>query len=182
VYEARDWAHGTFIGATLGSETTAAATGTVGIVRRDPMAMLPFCGYDMAAYFGHWLDVGAGLKRPPRIFGVNWFRTAGDGRYLWPGFGDNLRVLQWILDRCEGRGAARETPIGHVPAAGGIDVNGLGVSDADMRELLRVDPAEWAREADAQRVFFEMFEDRLPAALRQQHARLQERLKVSVNA
>ena len=119
VYEARSWQHGTFLGATLSSETTAAATGKVGVLRRDPMAMLPFCGYNMADYWGHWLDVGRALTRPPRIFRVNWFRTGEDGKFLWPGFGDNLRVLKWILERCEGGGAAVETPIGLVPDSRG---------------------------------------------------------------
>ena len=122
VYEARNWQHGTFLGATLSSETTAAATGKVGVLRRDPMAMLPFCGYNMGDYFEHWLEVGrdAGARRR-EIFRVNWFRTGDDGKFLWPGFGDNLRVLKWILERCEGDGEAVETPIGFVPTPDAID-------------------------------------------------------------
>ena len=131
VYEARNWQHGTFLGATLSSETTAAATGKVGVLRRDPMAMLPFCGYNMADYWGHWLDVGRGLTRPPRIFRVNWFRTGEDGKFLWPGFGDNLRVLKWILERCDGGGAAVETPIGLVPTPDALDRNGLRLLSRD---------------------------------------------------
>src|SRR5262245_22369998 len=136
VYQSFDWRHGTFLGATLSSETTAAATGQVGVVRRDPFAMLPFCGYNMADYFGHWLDIGSQLSDPPRIFRVNWFRRGSDGRFLWPGFGENLRVLQWILDRAEGRGEARETPIGWLPLASGLDLEGLGLSGRDTQELL----------------------------------------------
>ena len=124
VYEARNWQHGTFLGATLSSETTAAATGKVGVLRRDPMAMLPFCGYNMGDYFQHWLDVGASLAKPPRVFRVNWFRTGDDGKFLWPGFGDNMRVLQWVLERCDGSGAAIETPIGYLPTMDAIDKRG----------------------------------------------------------
>ena len=128
VYESRDWQHGVFLGATLASETTAAVSGKVGVLRRDPMAMLAFCGYNMGDYFQHWIDVGRKLKSPPRIFRVNWFRTDERGKFIWPGFGDNLRVLQWILDRCEGKGKAVDTPVGIVPALDGIDRRGLDVS------------------------------------------------------
>jgi phosphoenolpyruvate carboxykinase (GTP) len=165
VFEGRDWEHGVFVGATMGSETTAAATGQVGVVRRDPMAMLPFCGYNMGDYFAHWLAVGRSLSRPPRIFHVNWFRTGQDGRFLWPGFGENLRVLMWMIDRVQGKAAAVETPIGLVPAPDAINVEGLGLGRADMERLLRVERDEWAAEVPEIRAFFDRFGDRLPAEL-----------------
>ena len=143
VYEARDWEHGVFLGSTMASEKTAAAAGNVGELRFDPMAMLPFCGYNMADYFAHWLEIGRreGAKLP-KIFYVNWFRKDDDGKFLWPGFGENSRVLAWIFRRCEGKADAVETPIGLVPAAGdgGIDTNGLEISDEAMAQLLEVDP------------------------------------------
>ncbi len=175
VYEARSWQHGTYLGATLASETTAAATGAVGVLRRDPMAMLPFCGYNMADYFGHWLKMGAGLTRPPRIFGVNWFRTGADQKFLWPGYGDNLRVIEWVIDRCEGRGETVETPIGNVPAT--LDLDGTGLAPEALAELLRVDPAEWAAEAVDQADFLAKYEDRLPKALWEEHASLTMRTR-----
>jgi phosphoenolpyruvate carboxykinase (GTP) len=132
VYEARSWAHGVLTGASVASETTAAASGQVGIVRRDPMAMKPFCGYNYGDYWAHWLKVGAGLKNPPRIFHVNWFRQNAAGSYLWPGYGDNLRVLAWILDRCAGRASAIEEPIGRLPAPGDINTAGLDISAATL--------------------------------------------------
>ena len=181
VFEARDWQHGTFLGATLSSETTAAATGRVGVLRRDPMAMWPFCGYNMADYFAHWLDVGAQLTSPPGVFRVNFFRTSrDDGRFLWPGFGENLRVLQWILDRCEGRGDAVDTPIGYVPTVAGIDRRGISVPDADMAILLRVDPAEWVEAVTGQDDFFHRFGDRIPQALQEEHARLGRRIEEAI--
>src|SRR5262249_37512762 len=146
VFQSRDWEHGVFVGATMGSETTAAATGQVGVVRRDPMAMLPFCGYNMADYFQHWLDMRTFLARPPAIFHVTWFRTGADGRFLWPGFGQNLRVLLWMIDRVKGTGAAEETPIGLVPGEGGLDFDGLGLSRDEQQALLRVDRDEWEAE------------------------------------
>ena len=176
VFQARDWTHGTFLGATLSSETTAAATGKVGVLRRDPMAMWPFCGYNMGDYFQHWLDVGAGLTNPPKIFRVNWFRTNEAGRFLWPGFGDNLRVLKWILDRCEGRGNAVDTVIGAVPTADAIDRTGLSVTDADMADLLRVDPAEWVEAVAGQEELIQMFGDRMPKDLRREHEELARRI------
>ena len=176
VYESRSWQHGTFLGATLSSETTAAATGKVGVLRRDPMAMWPFCGYNMGDYFQHWLDVGAGLAKPPKVFRVNWFRTNEAGRFLWPGFGDNLRVLKWILDRCEGRGNAVDTAIGAVPTLDAIDRTGLSVTDADMAALLRVDPAEWVEAVAGQEELMQMFGDRMPKALRQEHEELARRI------
>jgi len=165
VFQSRDWVHGVFVGATMGSETTAAATGQVGIVRRDPMAMLPFCGYNMGDYFGHWLRVGERLKRPPAIFHVNWFRTGPDGRFVWPGFGQNLRVLLWMIDRAKGRGAAEETPIGLVPAPSALNWDGLDLSRAQRESLLRVDRAEWVAEVPEIRAFFDRFSDRLPREL-----------------
>jgi phosphoenolpyruvate carboxykinase (GTP) len=175
VYEARSWQHGTFLGATLSSETTAAATGKVGVLRRDPMAMWPFCGYNMGDYFAHWLTFGS-LRAAPRVFRVNWFRTGDDGRYLWPGFGENLRVLEWILARCEGRGDAIETPIGFVPTVNAIDRTGLDLSENDTVALLKVDPAAWVEAVTGQEYFFESFGDRLPKAIRDEHADLARRI------
>jgi phosphoenolpyruvate carboxykinase (GTP) len=166
VFQSRDWAHGVFLGATMGSETTAAATGQVGVVRRDPMAMLPFCGYNMADYFGHWLRMGGLVSKPPAIFQVNWFRTAADGRFLWPGFGQNLRVLLWMIERVKGGGGAVETPVGLVPTPDALNLEGLPVSRADIQALLRVDRDEWADEVPEIRAFFERFGDRLPQELR----------------
>jgi len=180
VFEARDWAHGVFVATALASETTAAQSGAVGVVRRDPMAMLPFCGYNMADYWGHWLEVGQKLKQPPRIFHVNWFRQGHDGKFLWPGFGDNLRVLQWILDRCEGRGNAVETAIGAVPAVDAIDRTGLNLSDADMTELLKVDPADWVEAVLGQEELIRMFGDRMPKALRAEHDELAHRINAAI--
>jgi phosphoenolpyruvate carboxykinase (GTP) len=177
VYEARSWQHGTFLGATLSSETTAAATGAVGLVRRDPMAMLPFCGYNMGDYFDHWLSVGGALKSPPKIFRVNWFRTDEDGRFLWPGFSDNLRVIQWTLDRCEGRGKVLETPIGFVPTLDGIDRTGLDLSDRVMAKLLRVDPEEWMEVIPGQKDFLSSFDSRLPNPIRDEHLQLAQRIQ-----
>jgi len=176
VYQARNWQHGTFLGASLSSETTAAATGRVGVLRRDSMAMSPFCGYNMADYFGHWLSFG-GLSGLPKIFRVNWFRTGDSGKFLWPGFGDNLRVLKWILERCEGKGEAVETPIGFVPTTTAIDRTGLKLSDADMATLLKVDPAEWAEAVSGQRDFFDAFGARLPRGIREEQERLARRIE-----
>jgi phosphoenolpyruvate carboxykinase (GTP) len=171
VFQAHNWNHGTFLGATLSSETTAAATGKVGVLRRDPMAMWPFCGYNMGDYFRHWLTMGKALSKPPQIFRVNWFRTGENGKFLWPGFGENLRVLKWILERCEGTGAAKETAIGMVPAAGAIDVEGR-VSPEDMATLLKVDAPEWVEAVAAQDQFFVQFGSRLPTELHEEHERL----------
>jgi phosphoenolpyruvate carboxykinase (GTP) len=165
VFESRDWEHGVFVGATMGSETTAAATGQVGVVRRDPMAMLPFCGYNMGDYFAHWLKMGRTLSRPPRIFHVNWFRTGHDGRFLWPGFGENVRVLMWMIDRVKGGAAGAETPIGVVPTPDALNVDGLGLGRGDLERLLSVDRDEWAAEVPEMRAFFDRFGDRLPPEL-----------------
>ena len=180
VFEARNWQHGVFLGATLSSETTAAATGKVGVLRRDPMAMWPFCGYNMGDYFQHWLNVGAKLAKPPKIFRVNWFRTDESGRFLWPGFGDNLRVLKWILDRAEGRGTAVETAIGQVPTADAIDRSGLNVSEGDMKQLLKVDPAEWVEALEGQDELIRMFGDRMPKELKAEHEQLARRINTAV--
>jgi phosphoenolpyruvate carboxykinase (GTP) len=177
VYEARNWQHGTFLAATLSSETTAAAAGKVGVLRRDPMAMLPFCGYNMADYFDHWLNVGKALKNPPKIFRVNWFRTDDNGKFLWPGFGDNLRVLKWILESCEGRAKSTETPIGYVPTVGAIDRKGLSISDEVMTQLLRVDPLEWLDAAAGQEDFLASFGRRIPKGIMDEHNELARRLE-----
>ena len=177
VYESRDWQHGVFVGATMASETTAAATGDLGVTRRDPMAMLPFCGYNMADYFAHWLEMGPKIKKQPKIFHVNWFRKGADGKFLWPGYGENVRVLKWILDRIEGKAKATETPIGFIPAPGSLTLDGLAISPEAIRELLSVDPAAWAHEEDATAEFFTKFGKRLPEALNVEHKALAERLR-----
>jgi phosphoenolpyruvate carboxykinase (GTP) len=176
VYESHHWQHGVFVGATMASETTAAATGAVGVTRRDPMAMLPFCGYNMGDYFGHWLEMGSKLKNPPKIFHVNWFRRDAEGKFLWPGYGENVRVLKWMLDRIEGRARASETPIGCVPAASSLTLDGLSVSRDAFHELLAVDPSDWAQEELAIAKFFEKFGDRLPDAIRDEQKALASRL------
>jgi phosphoenolpyruvate carboxykinase (GTP) len=181
VYEAHNWAHGVYVGATLVSETTAAATGAVGVPRNDPMAMLPFCGYNMADYFGHWLSMGRRLVHPPRIFHVNWFRTGDDGRFLWPGFGENARVLAWIVDRVAGRGAARSTPIGQVPPEGALDLSGLEISPADRDALSSIDPQSWLAEVEHNDAFLASFGDRLPAMLSHEHRALRDRLRASIS-
>ena len=180
VFEGRDWQHGTFLGATLSSETTAAATGKVGVLRRDPMAMWPFCGYNMGDYFQHWLDMGASVVKPPKIFRVNWFRTGEAGKFLWPGFGENLRVLKWILDRCEGRGTAVETVIGAVPTPDAIDRTGLNVTEADMSELLKVDPAEWVEATAGQEELIAMFGSHMPKPLIREHEELARRINNAI--
>jgi len=176
VYEATSWEHGVYVGATMASETTAAATGAVGVTRRDPMAMLPFCGYNMGDYFLHWLEMGARIPHPPKIFHVNWFRKGADGKFLWPGYGENARVLKWMLERIEGKAAATETPIGNVPAPNALTLDGINVSRATMDELLRVDSADWLKEHADVDGFFAKFGDRLPDQIRDEHKRLGERL------
>jgi phosphoenolpyruvate carboxykinase (GTP) len=177
VFEARDWEHGTFLGATLSSETTAAATGKVGVLRRDPMAMLPFCGYNMGDYFANWIEVGKQLKSPPRIFRVNWFRTDDKGKFIWPGFGDNLRVLQWIKERCEGRGKAVETPVGFVPTLDGINREGLNLSESVLSSLLKVDAAEWVEAIAGQDDFMKPYGSRMPKPMWNQHNELARRIQ-----
>jgi phosphoenolpyruvate carboxykinase (GTP) len=177
VYEAMNWQHGVYIAATMASETTAAITGAVGVTRRDPMAMLPFCGYNMGDYFGHWLEMGKNIPHPPKVFHVNWFRKGADGKFLWPGYGENARVLKWMLERIEGKAAATETPIGAVPTANAITLDGIDVSRETMNELLHVEPADWAKEHADVGEFFKKFGDRLPDEIREEHNRLGERLQ-----
>lgn len=167
VTESRDWVHGVFMGATLSSETTAAATGQVGVVRRDPMAMLPFIGYNGGDYFQHWISMGkdADAAKLPKVFYVNWFRRDADGKFVWPGFGENSRVLKWIIERIEGRAAAQETPIGHVPTPESLDTEGLDMSRQDLETCLTVDPEEWKAEVPQIQEWFEKFGDQLPAML-----------------
>jgi phosphoenolpyruvate carboxykinase (GTP) len=166
VFEAFDWGHGVFLGSVMASEKTAAAAGTVGELRFDPMAMLPFCGYDMAAYFAHWLEIG---RRPdavlPRIFMVNWFRKDADGKFLWPGFGENSRVLEWVFRRCDGEAEALETPIGLVPGAGALDLHGLDLPEAAVEELLAVDPEQWSTQLPQLEQHLAQFGDDLPEEL-----------------
>lgn len=178
-FEAFDWQHGTFIGSIASSERTAAAAGTVGELRRDPMAMLPFCGYNMGDYFAHWLEMGKNTdaSKLPKIFYVNWFRKDADGGWLWPGFGENSRVLKWIVERVSGKGQAVETPIGYLPAAGAIDTSGLDVTDEQMAELLNVDVEEWLNEIESIREHYARFEETLPEALSDELAALEARLR-----
>ncbi len=182
VTEARDWVHGVYLGATLSSETTAAAAGKVGVVRRDPMAMLPFIGYNAGDYFQHWIEMGKGAggdaDRLPKIFYVNWFRRGDDGRFLWPGFGENSRVLKWIVDRIEGAGEAVESPIGAVPAPGALDLSGLDAAPEDIEAALRVDPEEWRAEIPQVAEWFERFGDKLPGVLWAELDALKARLNV----
>ncbi len=172
VYQSRDWNHGVFVGSIMASETTAAATGAVGVVRRDPMAMLPFCGYNMADYWQHWIDIGAGLdpEKAPKIFNVNWFRKNENDEFMWPGYGDNLRVLEWILKRCEGKVDARETAIGYLPYAEDINIEGLEgeVTLDSLRAILDVDKALWREDAKGIEEFYAKFGDRLPKVLREE--------------
>jgi phosphoenolpyruvate carboxykinase (GTP) len=180
VTEARDWEHGVFLGSIMGSEKTAAAAGTVGELRFDPFAMLPFCGYNMADYFGHWLEMGRrdGAKLP-KIYMVNWFRKDDKGRFIWPGFGENSRVLAWIFRRCDSEADAVDTPIGRVPAAGAIEIEGLDLSDEQMAQLFEVDPEEWAIQLPQLKQHYATFGESLPEELRAQLAQLEERLTQS---
>ena len=177
VYQSRDWNHGVFVGSIMASETTAAATGAVGVVRRDPMAMLPFCGYHMGDYWQHWIDMGKKLgDKAPKIFNVNWFRTDDEGHFIWPGFGDNMRVLLWILNRCEGKADAVETPIGYEPKPEDIDIDGLDLDLDTIKGLLDVDVNLWKEEAKGIHEFYGKFGDKLPEELRHQLAVLEENL------
>jgi phosphoenolpyruvate carboxykinase (GTP) len=165
VYQSKDWKHGVLVGAGVASETTAANIGEVGVVRRDPMAMKPFCGYNFADYWSHWLSFADRSESLPKIFHVNWFRQDKDGNFLWPGFGENLRVLRWIIDRCEGRVGAKETPIGYLPENGDIDTSELDVSPDTMQSLTSIDPGQWLQEMKAVGEYLESYGDRLPEAL-----------------
>ncbi len=181
VHEARDWEHGVFLGSVMSSETTAAAAGAVGKLRRDPFAMLPFCGYHMADYFAHWLRIGErdGAKLP-KVFYVNWFRKdLDDGRFLWPGFGDNARVLEWVFRRCDGAADAADTPIGLLPTAEALDTDGLAIDPADLEQLLTVDAAAWLEEVGPIREFYDGFGTKLPPALDRQLDALEERLRTA---
>ena len=177
VLESMDWTHGVFMGATMGSETTAAATGAVGVLRRDPMAMLPFCGYNIGDYLGHWLEMRKQISKPPRIFMVNWFRKSAAGEFLWPGYGENLRVLKWMLDRIHGDAGAHETAVGLVPGPADLDLQGLEISADKLRAALAVDTAEWQAEVASAGEFFDQIGPSLPAALREK----QRELKAAVD-
>ena len=178
VYQSRDWKHGVFVGSTMASETTAAAAGAVGVVRRDPMAMLPFCGYHMADYFQHWLDMGEKLgDKAPKIFNVNWFRTNDEGKFIWPGFGDNMRVLMWILGRCDGTAEADETAIGFEPRPEDIELEGLDIDKETLAGLLSVDKDLWKAEAEGIREFYKKFEDKLPKELMAELEKLEKNLE-----
>ena len=181
VNESLDWQHGVFIGATVSSEMTAAAVGGMGQLRRDPFAMLPFCGYNMADYWGHWLRVGAAADQSklPRIYQVNWFRKDADGRFIWPGFGENSRVLAWIVERLEGKADAVDTAIGRRPADGDLFVEGLDLDDAQLAELFAVDPQTWLAECDLTEEYFDQFGDAVPPALREELASLRTRLEAA---
>ena len=172
VYQSRDWDHGVFVGSIMASETTAAATGATGVLRHDPMAMKPFCGYHMGDYFAHWIEMGKKVKNPPKIFNVNWFRQDEKGEFLWPGFGDNMRVLEWILNRCDNAVDAQETAIGYVPYAKDIDLEGLDYSRDTLESILYVDKARWSAEADEIASFYKQFGDKLPAELSENLATL----------
>ena len=177
VYQARDWEHGVFVCSVMASETTAAASGAVGVVRRDPMAMLPFCGYHMGDYFQHWLDMGKKLgDKAPKIFNVNWFRTDDEGHFIWPGFGDNMRVLMWILDRCEGKADAVETPIGYEPKPEDINIEGLNIDLDTLKGLLDVDKNLWKEDAAGIEEFYQKFGDRLPKELKAELETLKKNL------
>lgn len=179
VYQSRSWNHGVFVGSIMASETTAAAAGAVGVVRRDPMAMLPFCGYNMADYWQHWIDIGAGLDedKAPKIFNVNWFRTDDEGNFVWPGFGDNMRVLNWIVDRCEGKADAQETAIGYVPRPEDIDLTDLDMDIETLKSILKVDKDVWEKEAAEIEEHYKKFGDKLPKELKVQL----ETLKANLN-
>lgn len=176
VYQSRSWDNGVFVGSIMASETTAAAAGAVGVVRRDPMAMLPFCGYHMGDYFQHWIDMGKKIKVQPKIFNVNWFRTDSEGHFIWPGFGDNMRVLDWILKRCEETVDADETAIGYVPKPEDINLEGCSVDEETLKGLLNVDTETWKKEAEGIKEFYKKFGDKLPKELNEELSALESRL------
>ena len=177
VYQSRDWNNGVFVGSIMASETTAAATGAVGVLRHDPMAMKPFCGYHMGDYFGHWIEMGKILgDKAPKIFNVNWFRLDEDGKFMWPGFGDNFRVLEWIIKRCEGKADAVETPIGYLPRPEDINLEGLDMDMETLKKILTVDNEKWTDETKEIEEYYKIFGDKLPAELRAELEGLKERL------
>ncbi|HEX2787724.1 MAG TPA: phosphoenolpyruvate carboxykinase (GTP) [Ignavibacteria bacterium] len=177
VYESFDWQHGVFVGATMSSETTAAATGAVGVVRRDPFAMLPFCGYNMGDYFEHWLDMGKKLgDKAPKIFNINWFRTDEKGNFLWPGFGNNARVLKWIYERINGKADAKKTAIGYVPTSDSLDLKGLNIKKEDVEKVLEVKNDDWKKELPSQKEFFDKFGNRLPKEMTEELNEFEKRL------
>ena len=176
VYESFNWQHGTFVGSIMASETTAAAAGAVGVVRRDPMAMRPFVGYNMGDYFAHWLEMGKKTPHAPKIFHVNWFRTDDNGHFIWPGFGDNMRVLLWILDRVEGKVEAKETAIGYVPYVDDINIEDLSVSRETLADLLAVDIASWKLDIENIKEFYTLVGDRVPSELYSELEALEKRL------
>ncbi len=180
VLQSFNWTHGVYLGATMGSETTAAATGAVGVVRRDPMAMLPFCGYDMGSYLGHWLSMQGRITDPPKVFLVNWFRKTKEGKFLWPGYGENMRVLKWMLERCEGKAGARETVLGFTPRVGDLDVSGM--EGADVAAATRIDLKEWEGELESQAEWFQKLGKTLPPALEYQRLMLLQQVKASLAA
>ena len=175
VYQSFDWNHGVYVGSTMASETTAAATGKVGVVRRDPMAMLPFCGYNMGDYFAHWIEMGKKIPNPPKIFNVNWFRLDDEGKFIWPGFGDNLRVLLWILERCKDNVDAVTTPIGYLPNPEDLDIEGADIDIDTLKSILNIDKDEWIEELNSQEEHLSKF-DRLPAEIREQFEAQRERI------
>jgi phosphoenolpyruvate carboxykinase (GTP) len=179
VYQSLNWQHGIFVGATMGSELTAAQFGKLGEVRRDPMAMLPFCGYNMAYYFRHWLDMGKKMAKAPKIFHVNWFRQDEKGNFLWPGFGENLRILEWVLDRCNNKVEAIQTPIGYIPLASDIDMTGLKLSEGAMEKLFQINKKDWLEELKGINKFFKQFKRDLPEELWQEYFALEERINAN---
>ena len=181
VYEAKDWNHGVLVGASVGSETTAAAAGDIGIVRRDPMAMKPFCGYNFGDYWQHWLSFSKQSQNLPKIFHVNWFRQNDQG-FLWPGFGENLRVLNWIIQSCQNKINAKETPIGYVPLKQDIDITGLSISDENLNELFHIDPKQWLAEMKDIKKYFDEFGNRLPNELLDEHSKVIKSLKDSLHS
>jgi len=177
VYQSYDWQHGTFVGSIMASETTAAAMSAVGVVRRDPMAMIPFVGYDMGDYMAHWIEMGKKIPNPPRIFNVNWFRQNDEGKFIWPGFGDNLRVLNWIIERCTGEAEAVDSPIGWLPKPEDINIEGLDINIDTIKELLNVDKAVWKEDVENIKAFFAKVGDRMPKEMFEELGKLEERLK-----
>lgn len=176
-YQSRDWKHGVFVGSVMASETTAAASGQVGVVRRDPMAMLPFCGYNMGDYWAHWLEMGDLVKNQPKIFNVNWFRTDDEGNFLWPGFGENMRVLDWILKRCQGKVGAKDTVLGYMPEKSDITLEGLDFSESELESILNVNNELWAAEAEGIRNYYDLIGETVPAVLKAELETLEDNLK-----